>query len=253
MVINIPSNIDFTKLSDKYIFFGHQSLGANILNGIQDIINIQNDNNHFSIVNTHLPKHLDSPALYHSFIGENLDPISKINEFKKILLDEQLGDFLDIAFFKFCYVDIKRNTDIKAIFTDYKKAIEEIQSAYPNIKIIHFTAPLKAHKIKLQKHLIKGMKYIVKNKVLGDLDNVKRNQYNQLIRGKFGNNGNLFDLAELECHNNDNSESSFRYGHTYYSCLSRDLTEDGGHLNHSGQLKIGSDLLKFLVKITTNK
>ncbi len=252
MVINLPSNIDFTKLSDKYIYFGHQSLGANILNGIQEIINIQNNGNHFSIISPPLPKHIDSPALYHSYIGTNLDPLSKINAFKNIILNEKLGKVLDIAFFKFCYVDIKKDSDIKAIFTNYKETIEEIQFTYPNLRIIHFTAPIKAHQIKFQKNLVKGMKYMVKNKILGDLDNVKRNQYNQIFRGQFDDNGNLFDLAELECQNNDNTEANFKYGNKNYSCLSIDLTDDGGHLNHQGQLKIGSDLLKFLIKIVTN-
>lgn len=47
------------------------------------------------------------------------------------LIKQGIGENVDIAFFKFCYIDIRANTDIQKVFTDYKNTMTDIKRGYP--------------------------------------------------------------------------------------------------------------------------
>ena len=47
----------------------------------------------------------------HIFIGENGDIEAKMNDFRDAVM--QNSDKIDIAFMKFCYIDVDEKTDIK--------------------------------------------------------------------------------------------------------------------------------------------
>ena len=70
-------------LSGRKIYFGHQSVGNNILGGVGDILK-ENPQVKLNIVKISEPAALNSPILLHSFIGENENPESKINDFAKM-------------------------------------------------------------------------------------------------------------------------------------------------------------------------
>ena len=70
----------WTKLSQKKIFFGHQSVGFNIIDGIEDLVK-ENPQIKLNIVETSDVADFDAPLFAHSRVGKNKDPKSKIDAF----------------------------------------------------------------------------------------------------------------------------------------------------------------------------
>ena len=64
---------------------------------------------------------LQKPIFAHYEIGKNDYPLTKIEDFSKIMDEGGLGSVLDISLMKFCFVDIHSNTDIEDVFNAYKK------------------------------------------------------------------------------------------------------------------------------------
>jgi hypothetical protein len=230
-------------LGDKYIFFGHQSVGWNIIEGIIEIkktypklkLNIVEINR-----NERLP---DVPSFVHAYIGRNTDPLLKINEFSRRIEIEK-GN-IGIAFFKLCYIDFDYKTDIKEIFNNYKTTMNRLKSQYPNITFIHFTVPLTTSK--------PDMKSWVK-KWLGERDipfmlNVKRNKYNDMLRNEYLGREPFFDLAEIESTRKDGSRSSFEENGKTFFTLADEYSEDGAHLNNAGKNWVAGKLLIYLAEI----
>lgn len=129
------------KLSEKKIFFGHQSVGQNILDGVtgimMDLPQIQLSIKKIANYRDYSSEH----AFYHAWLGENTVPQSKIDGFVKYVQDG-IGADADIAFFKFCYIDFSKATDIKKLFEHYKSAMAELERKFPKTKFIHVTVPL---------------------------------------------------------------------------------------------------------------
>ncbi len=223
------------KLKTQKILFGHKSVGKNIIAGIEDIIA---NNPQFKGLNLIETDQISKPGIYHIQNGKNQYPKNKCDEFKKTVMKNNLGDKLDIAFFKFCYVDFKEDTDIEDIFAYYNKTIEALQNEFPNLKLIHVTAPLSVH-------AYGGIKGFIKNVLKGDKRNIKRNQYNNLLRNKYKN---IFDLAGIESQYPDGKRATFvENGSTYYS-LVKEYSNDGGHLNKVGRFYAARELLIVLSK-----
>lgn len=223
---------DWIKLSGKRYFFGHKSVGNNIMDGITDLLNESNFTG-FEILEITSASNLESTVFAHGSIGENGNPISKIDAFVS-MLSSGLADSVDIAFMKFCYVDIRKHTDIEEIFNYYQNSIRSVQLAHPDLKIIHFTVPLKVKPLG-----IKGLARII----LDMDDNKYRNRFNELIRDTYPEN-ELFDIARLEARYPDNTYNIYwikRPG------LIADYSSDGGHLNEKGRLIIARELIHKLL------
>ncbi|MBK9307220.1 MAG: hypothetical protein IPM58_09070 [Nitrospira sp.] len=227
------------KVAEKRIYFGHQSVGLNIIDGIHDI-----EKDHqgvaLKIVKTTDPLALNSPVFAHSMVGENEDPISKINEFVRSM-DSGLGEKAEIAFLKFCYVDITRNTDVEKVFAAYKSAMQRLKETYPHTQFVHLTAPLSLSLPSL-KGWIKGM--------LGREDNnVKKSAFNAMLRREYGGSNLLFDVAAIESTYPDGRKATFTSNGTTYDSLVPEYTNDDGHLNETGRRIMAGHLLKFLSKL----
>lgn len=224
------------KVAEKRIYFGHQSVGLNIIDGIHDILK-DHQGVELKMVKTTDPAVLNSPVFAHSMIGENEDPVSKINDFVRSM-DSGLGGKAEIAFFKFCYVDITRSTDVEKIFSAYKSALQRLKEKYPHTKFVHLTAPLSLSLPSL-KGWIKG--------VLGREDNnIKKNAFNAMLRREYGGSGLLFDVAAIESTHPDGRKASFTSSGTTYDSLVPNYTNDDGHLNETGRKIMAAQLLKFL-------
>ena len=211
------------------------------MDGINDIVK-DYLGTELKITKTTDPLVFRSPAFAHSMVGENEDPVSKIDDFARSI-DNGIGGKAEIAFFKFCYVDITRNTDIEKVFSSYKATMQRLKEKYPNTQFVHFTAPLTAS--------IPSLKAKIK-KVLGKEDNnIKRSAFNELLLHEYRGKEPIFDLAEIESTYPDGSRSSFTDGgETYYS-LVQEYTDDSGHLNAKGRKIMAAELLKFLAQIDT--
>ena len=113
-------NSAWEKLSQKKIFFGHQSVGFNIIDGLKDIMK-ENPQIKLNIVETSNPADFNHPLFAHARVGKNTYPKSKIDAFADFM-EEGIGNKADIAFLKFCYVDVMAGTDSQKVFDDYKKS-----------------------------------------------------------------------------------------------------------------------------------
>ena len=114
----IPKEL-WQKLSHKKIYFGHQSVGYNILEGVQELMK-ENKNITLNVIETEKPPATGDGFLSHSPIGDNFHPLTKIEDYKKKIIENFGGD-LDIALLKFCWVDINAQSNIEGLFNDYKK------------------------------------------------------------------------------------------------------------------------------------
>jgi hypothetical protein len=230
------------QLSKKKIYFGHQSVGNNILDGIRDVMK---DHPQIALHITESPAKADlkSPVFAHSMVGKNSDPKSKIDEFSRNLR-AGMGDEADIAFLKLCFVDILPQTDIVKVFEYYKHTMEEIKNKFPKTTFIHFTVPLTTKQIWL-KEFVKGL--------IGKMnfyDNVKRNEFNAMLRHAYVGMEPFFDLAKLESTFPDGSQSTFTKDGNIYAALVPDYTNDGGHLNEKGRRIVAEHLLVYLAQLS---
>jgi hypothetical protein len=230
------------QLSKKKIYFGHQSVGNNILDGIRDVMK-DNPQIALNITESATKTDLKSPVFAHSMVGKNSDPKSKIDAFSSNLR-AGIGDEADIAFLKLCFVDILPQTDTTKIFEYYKNTMEEMKNRFPKIKLIHFTVPLTFKQIwfkEFAKDLIGKVNFY---------DNVKRNEFNAMLRREYAGRESFFDLAKLEATFPDSSKSTFTKNGNVYSSLVPDYTNDGGHLNEKGRRIVAEHLLVYLAQLS---
>jgi len=245
-VEDIPAEA-WKELSKKKIFFGHQSVGNNIINGIKDILN-DNPNIDFNIMEISKPVELKEGVFAHTNnLGKNEDPQSKINAFASYM-ENGMGKNTDFTFLKFCFVDIDKKTDINKLFNDYKIKMAELKKKFPETTIIHFTVPLLKKSESSFKTWIKGF-FGKSDGFFANAHNIKRNQFNSLILNEYAGKEPVFDLAALESAYPDGSRETFiEKGEKYYS-LAPAYTDDGGHLNKEGREIIAEQLLIFLVNL----
>ncbi|MDR3609512.1 MAG: hypothetical protein P4L27_03005 [Ignavibacteriaceae bacterium] len=234
-------------ISESHIYFGHQSVGENIVSGLNKIISGSGQNEFIVKELNNNNKILNSYYFVHSKIGNNGDPKGKFREFAKIV--EILSrKNLELAMMKLCFVDINKNSNLENIFNSYVNTIDSLQKRYPNLTIVHFTVPIKS-----QPTWIKKIKAILMNRDLDDpQDNIARDKYNKLILAKYPKEC-IFDLAKAEStYPDDKREIIMVNGIPAYSMI-KDFTDDGGHLNMKGQKVISRELIEKIFEIITMK
>lgn len=234
---------DLLRVANEKIFFGHQSVGDDIVLGLREIARGEGVN--LTIVNSAHPESVSGPVFVESHIGENGNPQSKADAFRTIL-DRGLGAQAAIALYKYCYMDVDANTDVSALFDRYRNGIDAAKLKYPLLKIVHVTIPLTT--------VEPGVKALVK-RTLGRTTasgiNWKRNEYNRLLMRTYGGIDPVFDLAAVESVGHDRSRSSFTRGHDKLLALNPDLTTDGGHLNQVGRRAAANALIRTLAKASS--
>lgn len=233
-------------LAGKKIFFGHQSVGFNIVDGLKDVMK-EHDYITLNIVETNDPADFDQPIFAHAKVGHNLDPTSKINAFRDIM-DSGVGDKADIAFFKFCYVDVMRDSEPKQIFNQYTGAMNELSRRYSQTTFLHVTVPVcsvpRSAK-KVAKSLIKRL--IGRPGVFED--NVKRWEYNALLDDAYVKEQKLFDMALAETVSLNGFRAYMKKGDQKVFIMLPQYTTDGGHLNEEGRRIVAEQLLIVLAEL----
>ncbi len=227
---------DLASLQSKIIFFGHQSVGFNIIEGLNSLKLTNSDLDFLKIItyDEYLKSQTsrDDSSCYfiHSVVGRNRDPEAKLNEFVNKI--DTLG-FFDAALIKFCYADINRFTDVDLMYYKYIQTISSLADKYGRTKFVYITSPLMVKR----SFLIRLLKTILNRPD----DNINRNKFNRLLRET--NDIRIFDLAFLESHlENDKRVYKVEYLHENY-------TYDGGHLNKHGSEKVAYHLLTFLESV----
>jgi hypothetical protein len=239
------TDAQWARLAQRTIFFGHQSVGRNIVQGIEELMKAD-PRIKLRIVRSPRAASVGGPAFVHFDIGENYDPASKDTAFVAALdgFDSSGG----VAMYKYCFVDMGRNTDPDSLFAEYARTTDAMHAQHSNLTIVHITQPL------LSATPTPKLKAFVK-RLLGRGENpevalnAKRNRFNMLLRERYGGKEPVFDLAAIESTHLDGSRSSFTLdGQTVYT-LAQELTSDGGHLNELGRRRVSEQLLLFLTSL----
>ncbi len=222
-------------LARKRIYFGHQSVGQNILDGLRAVLG-SSPHIPLDIRETADPRDFDRPVFAHSLIGQNRDPKGKIDHFRSIL-EGGIGQKADVALFKFCYVDIDSSTDLQGLMDHYDRTLSDLGAKYPDLIILAVTVPLTnaAPGIKAR---IKG--FLGRGSALKG-ENARRNSINDHIRRTYG--AAVWDLAAVEAMSASGERIFVRDGQRTIDLLNPAYTSDGGHLNEVGSQAAAIDLL----------
>ncbi len=231
-------------ISKKKIYFGHQSVGYNMLDGVKSLI-AGIDFKGLSINETGNPASIQQPQFAHSPNGKNTKPETKIKAFKETMA-RGMGRAADMAFFKFCYVDITAATDVEALFDAYKKTMDELIKSYPKVTFIHMTVPVTMEKT----GFIETIKSLIK-KIIGrdtgyERDNIRRMEFNTRLIEAYGST--VFDLARVESTKQDGTTVLSDLGGASHYFLLPQYTSDGGHLNSEGAQFVAYNFIRFLAE-----
>lgn len=228
-------------LATRRIFFGHQSVGGNILEGVQRL-GASSPGAALKVVEVKSPTEPVAPGtLAHAMVGENLKPESKIADFER-LMDGGLAKSTDVAFFKFCYIDINGSTDARALFEKYRATMEALKARHPYTTFVHVTAPLTT----VQRGAKAWVKELLGRPVWGISENVQREHFNQLLRKTYGGKEPLFDLAKLQSTHPDGTAETYELNGETWPAMVPAYSDDGGHLSPAGQDRMAREFLAFL-------
>lgn len=241
---------EWKKLAAKKIYFGHQSVGYNIIDGIRNIMK-SNPAIGLNIRETADVSAFNNGVLAHSPNGENVKPKSKVDAFVKTM-DSGLAKQVDIAFFKFCYVDFNKDTDITDLFRYYALAMDALKKKHPKVIFLHMTVPLTTEgellgirtRVKEQVKMIMGRETELQQSIDA---NIKRNEFNNLLRKKYGSS-DIIDLEQFESTNTDGTLYTSVKGGVKHNLMVPAYTYDGGHLNDLGKIVIADRFLTRLLK-----
>lgn len=236
------SDAQVSTLEAEKVFFGHQSVGADVIQGIRDVM-AEDSRLKLKIVDSADPELVRGPAFVESPIGENRKPQSK-NEAFAAILDKGMGTQGGIAMYKYCYVDIDVSTDVQQMFASYREGISALKLKYPLLKIVHITVPLTT----VEQDTKFRIKTLLGRTTTGDI-NAKRNEFNRLLRQAYASTDPIFDLAEAESTRADGSRSFFMRGGEKIYTLAPEFTTDGGHLNEAGRRAAAEQLLLVLANL----
>jgi hypothetical protein len=228
---------DLSRLAHERVYFGHQSVGNNVLQGLAELSAAEG----VPLRIAELPRaaSLDGPGIGHLFVPENGDPLRKLASFRQAL---GAGSAADIALVKFCYVDINAGTDMRALFDAYRETIDELRLKNPRTTFVHVTLPLTT----VQTGPKAWVKRLLGRAPYGTIENVKREQYNALLRRTYAGREPIFDLARLESIAPDGTQATVEWDGTVAPAMVPAYTEDGGHLNHAGRLRAAREFVRVL-------
>ena len=234
------SQEEWRTLENTTVFFSHQSVGENILDGVRTLQQ-NRGGGEWAIVETDKPANMVQPMLAHAELGRNGDPHSKIDAFVNAM-EGGLGDKVDIALFKLCFVDITGGTDVQKVFRHYKQAFAELERKYPGVRFVRTTAPLTVY----PEGMTSRLKRAIGLAVADDEDNVKRNEFNRLVHEEYDGQAPIFDIAAGESTLEDGRRTTFVYhGKTDFH-LASEYASDNGHLNVVGQRQVAERMLLVL-------
>lgn len=223
-------------------FFAHQSVGANILTGIEEMAKQGRSAVHvLDLTQAHEPHPTHPLLIFHERIGANREPLTKIAAFRELLNAKHRPE-IDVALLKFCYVDIATQPEAEDLWKHYEAAIEQLSTDHPGVQLVHCTVPLRS--------LPEGP-YAWLRRALGHrhphiIGNRARDWFNQRLRARFGGRAELFDLAAVQSRRSDGRMSELDDGGTRVPSLAREWTYDGGHFNEPGRTMAAAAFLEFL-------
>lgn len=227
------------ELARMRVCFGHQSVGTDIVKALSALAG-----GHLEVIETNDAEALQRPVFTHFRVGQNHDPFSKCQAFAQVI-ESGVGERVDVALFKLCYVDITANTDIDTVFLNYQSTMALLRERYPKIVFLHVTVPLMCVGGGIMDWLREKFGCVNCQRE----DQARRHAYNQLLRGAYGSSGRLFDLAEMETTFPDGTPSWFLHHGDPVPMLVPEYTNDGGHLTQAAAERAARRLLACLTAV----
>jgi uncharacterized repeat protein (TIGR02543 family) len=219
------SEIDAAKLMDVYL--EHASVGAYVVGGINTLRGsiprytadgiTWSDTNDFTWFNSN------------NGLGDNNrgnpGSATKISGFAS-RMTSSLSSVIDIAGYKFCYVDYP--ADGASLFDSYTSSMSILESLNPNVIFFYCTMPL------LSSESYEGMQ-----------------RFNDLLREYCTtNNKPLYDIADIESHN---SSDVLQLDANGRELLTASYTDDGGHPNNTGSEKLALGYWALITELAINE
>ena len=227
------------QLAHQKVYFGHQSVGYNIIDGVQhweDETGID-----LSLESSRDFSSVPESSFVHFQVGVNKDPRGKIDDF--VTLMDQIPEGEDaIAFFKFCFADFHEDTDVDDLFDYFSEKMLYLKDKHPNISFLVTTVPAMA----VQKGWRAIAKKILGRAPYGYLQNIRLSEFNQKVLEEFQGILPVFDLAGIEVTRPDGSVETFTHKGSEHPCIPDYYTSDFGHLNDFGARTVSYKLLSFL-------
>lgn len=236
--LNQVSADQWASLAHSTIYFGHQSVGNNILEAARDLLR-EHPQIPIRIVSG---SPVAAAGVLNEFvIGENGDPQSKNASFLSVV-ERNLGP-RPILMLKYCYVDIDVRTNVDAVFQQYQETISRIKAKHPDATIVHVTVPLVTHSA--VRDAING----VLGRPTRPMRNAQRSRYNELLRAAYGGKEPIYDLAAVEARRADGSEEVVSLGDRRVYALAPEWAADDGHLNAAGRRHAAEAMLATLALV----
>ena len=219
------------------ILFGHQSVGGNMLVGIQNLASEQ----HIPLVVSESRKALPGPGIQHFKVGRNEDPNGKLADFRSVISEQTSAP--DIALLKFCFIDFAADIDANQLARNYIALFDELTLAHPHTIFIPMTSPLTT----VQTGPRAWLKKLLGKEPGGYASNARRRAFNEALRARFGAGQHLFDIAALE---SNRGRSGVEYRGERVESLSPQIASDDGHLNDRGERLLGGALIIHLATVS---
>jgi hypothetical protein len=212
-------------LSGKAVFFLHASVGANVMAGVEALLEA-NAGPEPTVVGTRQAAQVHAGTWAESYlIADNGLPFQKIVEFDGVIRGG-VGAVSDVAFLKLCFADFWEQYAVNpaTLFASYKSTMAALKAAYPGVTFVHFTVPL----------------YEATD------TNAAREQFSNLVRQEYAGKEPVFDIALIESTRPDGSRERDSGG---VPALVPAYTDDGGHLNATGKDLVARRLVAFLASL----
>lgn len=205
---------DLAALRGARIFFGHHSVGANILEGVSELSKA-------SGIDVRIE---EAP------VGENTKPLGKFEDFAK-RGEANPSDGTQLMAMKLCYVDFRPDTNVGELVQAYAAAVDRVKKARPGVRVVHVTPPLMARPSDLKSKVSRTLG----KSIWEDEANAKRLEFKQKLLERFPGDP-VFDLASVESTRPDGTKEEYDVDGRKVPMLWPGYTSDGGHLNERGRV-----------------
>jgi len=204
---------DLETLRGAHVFFGHQSVGANILEGLRTL------SREAGII----------VEIEEAGVGENGKPASKFEDFARRAENAPTGS-LQLLLVKLCFADFAPDTEVAPLIEAYKSAVARVRKAQPSARIVHVTPPL----FRPPSGWKTSVKRMLGKSLWEEQSNARNAEFRERLRAAFPDES-FFDLATLESTRPDGSQERYEVDGKPVAMLWPGFASDEGHLNETGQ------------------
>lgn len=197
------------------VFFGHQSVGGNIIEGASAL--------GYSFSSVSASSDFAMPKLGEAPVAENHDPHRKISSFSELLLGAKIGLRADVAGFKLCYVDFGDVGKLAGLREKYVATMVAIKKEYPALRLFHVTPPLTTKSA---------------------AENRARLGFGTWLKSTYAAKDVVFDLAAVE----STKEGGFACDEDGIAALCPEYASDEGHLGKQGAQRAAKAFLYALAR-----